>query len=133
MLHAANRYRHVVDHAEAFAVIGESVVESATNVDAHSIRQSMLRSQNRPSRGQPEGSNQFGRKGNFELHLLTGTERAGLELPNVLRSVDQEDVCVSSRLRVEEVCRHQQPRSPADGHECDGISRRERHAAPMGR
>jgi hypothetical protein len=36
-LHAANRNRHVVNHAEAFAVIGKGVVKSAADVYRNAI------------------------------------------------------------------------------------------------
>ena len=37
-LQTTDRDRHVVDHAEALAVIGMSVMESAADADADSVR-----------------------------------------------------------------------------------------------
>ncbi len=67
-LHAANRHRHVVDHAKTFAVIGESMMEAASDVEGNAIFQGVLGRQNRTARSQPEGAHQFRRVGN--LHLL---------------------------------------------------------------
>src|SRR5439155_24079323 len=53
-LHAADGDRHVVNHAEALAMVGEGVVESAADVEGDSILQRILSSQDGPARRQPE-------------------------------------------------------------------------------
>ena len=67
-LQAADRYRHIMDHAKALAVIGESMVEAAADVEGHAIPESMLGGENRSARRQPESPHQFRRVGN--LHFL---------------------------------------------------------------
>src|SRR5258706_575537 len=54
-LHAPNGDGHIVDHAKAFAVVCEGVVEPAPDVEGHAISQSVLGRQNRTARRQPEG------------------------------------------------------------------------------
>ena len=44
-LHAADGHGHVVNHAEAFAVVGKGVMKSAADVDGDAIFQSTVGSQ----------------------------------------------------------------------------------------
>ena len=43
-LQTPNGYGYIVNHAEAFAVIGESMMESATDVDGDTVGQGLLSS-----------------------------------------------------------------------------------------
>ena len=104
-LHAADRHRHVMNHAKAFAVIGESVVEAAADVEGHAILEGMLGGQNRTARSQPESMHQLRRVGNLHLLLFAGGKRSGFQLLHVLRSVDQQNVLVRCGLRSYEVGR----------------------------
>jgi hypothetical protein len=107
-LHAADRHRDVMDHAKAFAVIRESMVETAADIKRHAISEGVVRRQNRTARRQPESLHQLQRVGNLHFLLFAGGKRSGLEFLNVLRSVDQQDVLVRCGLRSYEVgaCGH---------------------------
>ena len=101
----ADGHRHVVDHAKSFTMIGEGMVEATANVDGNAIFKSVLGGQNRTTCGQPEGSHQLRRVGNFHLLLFARRERSGFEFLHILRSVDEQDVLVRCRLRSHEVGR----------------------------
>src|SRR5215469_4465679 len=102
-LHAADGNRDVVNHAEALAVIGESMVKSPSDIDGHAILPSVLRRKNRTSRCQPERANQFRREGNLELEFLPRGQRSGLQFIHVRRRVHQQNVLIGCRLGSEKV------------------------------
>ena len=104
-LHASDGDGHVVNHAEALAVIGERVMESSANADCHTVAESIIGGQNGAARGQPEGLYQGGRKGDFEFHLLAWSERAGLQFLDILRSVDEQDILIGCRMRSDKIGR----------------------------
>ena len=104
-LHAADGDRNVVNHAEALAMVRESVVEAAANIDSDAVFESMVRRQNRSARRQPERLHQLRRVGDLHLHFFARGERACLQLLHVLRLVDQQNVLIGSRLRGEEIRR----------------------------
>src|SRR3954468_24174051 len=104
-LHAANGDRDVVNHAKAFAVIRKGVVKSAADVDRDSIVQCILRSKNRTAGSEPESLHQFRRERNFKLKFFTGGESSSLQLLDILRRMDQQDVLIGSWLRCNEVFR----------------------------
>src|ERR1700733_2094613 len=87
-LHAADCYRHIVDHAKAFSVIGEGVVKAASDVEADAIPKRVFCSKNRTASGHPECSDQLRGVGNLHLHFFAWRERSGLQLVDVLRSMN---------------------------------------------
>jgi hypothetical protein len=102
-LHATNRNRDVVDHAESFAVVGEGVVKSASNADRDLIRQCLARGEDRSASRQPERVDQVARIGNLHLHFFARAERAGGQLVDVFGLVDEKNVLISGWPRFEEV------------------------------
>ncbi len=102
-LHATDGNGNIVNHAESLAMVRKRMVEAAANVNGDAIGQGLARGQNRSASRQPERLYEFGGKRNFELHLFLRAERAGLQLANILRDVDQQDVLIRSWLRREEV------------------------------
>jgi len=110
LLQAADGHGHVVDHAEALAVVGEGVVEAAAQVEGHAVSQRVLGRQDGAARGQPEGAHQLRRVRDLEQQFLLIGERAGLELADVVGGVHQQDVVVRGRLRLQEVLRRGQAR-----------------------
>ena len=102
-LHTTDGDGNIVDHAESLAMVGKSMMEAAANVNGDAIGQSLARGQNRSACRQPECLDEFGGKRNFELHLFLRAESAGLQLANILRGVDQQDVLIGGWLRWEEV------------------------------
>ena len=66
-LHASNGHCHVMNHAEPFAVVGECVMESSTDVDGDAVVESVIGCQNRSPRSKPEGPNQLRRVGYLEF------------------------------------------------------------------
>ena len=60
-LHATDGDRYVVDHAEALAVIGERMMESAADADRNAIVERMISGQHGAARSQPEGLTNSGR------------------------------------------------------------------------
>src|SRR5580700_12059026 len=91
-LHATDGDGHVVDHAEAFAVTGERVMESSANADGYAVVEGTIGGQNRAAGGQPEGAHQLRRVRDFQLHFFSRAERARLQFVNVLRRVYEEHV-----------------------------------------
>jgi hypothetical protein len=53
-LHAADGDGDIVDHAEAFAVIGERVMESSADADRHAVVERVIGGQHRAAGGEPE-------------------------------------------------------------------------------
>ena len=103
MLHAPDGHGHIVDHAEAFAVVGERVVEAAADADGNGVHESLAGSENGPSSGQPESLHQFGRVGYLELLLLASGEGASFQLVNVVKFVNEKNVLVLGGFGREEV------------------------------
>jgi len=60
-LHATDGNRNIVDHAEAFAVIGKRVMESSSDADGHAVDEGMIGGQHRSASGEPEGAYQLRR------------------------------------------------------------------------
>src|SRR5580692_958746 len=69
-LHTSNGDGHIMDHAEAFAVVGKRVMKSSADVDGDSVMQCILCRKNRSACRQPEGGDKLGGKRDFEFHLL---------------------------------------------------------------
>jgi len=103
VLHRPNRHSHIVDHAEAFAVVGKRVVKSAANADAHAVGEALPRRQDRSPGRQPERFRQVARVRNLHLHFFARAERAGLQLLHVLGSVHQPDFLIGRGLGFKEV------------------------------
>ena len=93
-LHAANGDGHVVDHAEAFAVVGEGMMKSAADIEGNSIVERIIGGKDGTSGGEPEGAHQFGRVGNFKEEFLPRGKGAGLKFLHVLRSMDKQHVLI---------------------------------------
>src|SRR6202044_817416 len=74
-LHTSNGDGHIMDHAEAFAVVGKRVMKSSANIDGHSVAQCILCGKNRSTRSQPESRDEFSGKRDFEFHLLPRAQR----------------------------------------------------------
>jgi hypothetical protein len=102
-LHATDGNRNIVDHAEAFAVIGKRVMESSSDADGHAVDEGMIGGQHRSASGEPEGAYQLRRVRDFELQLFARAERARPQLLNVARGVHQKYVFVGGRPRGDEV------------------------------
>src|SRR5689334_24061323 len=49
-LHAANRNRDIVNHAEAFAVIGEGMVKTSGNIESNPVVERVIGSKDRSAR-----------------------------------------------------------------------------------
>src|SRR5207248_11284378 len=69
-LHAANRDRDIMDHAEAFTVVREGMMKSAADVECHTVPQRQLSRPNRSSGRQPERIHQFRRIWKLHLHFF---------------------------------------------------------------
>ena len=54
-LHAADGDRHIVDHAESLAMVGEGMVESSANADADFVGQGLARREDGSPGREPEG------------------------------------------------------------------------------
>src|ERR1017187_8105863 len=93
-LHAADGNRHIVDHAEAFAVIRERVMESSAKADRDAVVEGMPGRQNGAARIEPEGAHQRRRVRDFEFQLFASAERTRLQFLDVLRSVHKQHVLV---------------------------------------
>ena len=102
-LHAADRYGDVVDHAEALAVVGEGVVESAADAYAHFVYEAMARGEDRSTGSQPEGVHQLRRERNLQLLRFTRTKRSSLQFLHILWRMDQQNVEVGRGLGFEKV------------------------------
>ena len=87
-LHAADGDGHIVNHAEAFAVVGKGVVEAAADVKGYSITQGVLGGEDRSPGGEPEGAHQFLGVRDFHLRLFLPRQSSGYQLVNVRGSVD---------------------------------------------
>src|SRR5215831_8638857 len=70
LVHALDGHSNVVNHTEAFPMIGKYVMKPATDVQGEAIAQSQAGRQNRAAGGQPEGFYQLRRVGNFHLQLF---------------------------------------------------------------
>ena len=99
LLHDPNGNGDVVDHAEALAVIGKGVVKATADVDAYTVLQRPLRSQDGPSGVQHEGVDHLWRVGNFHLQLFARAQAAFHQLVDVMRGVDQGNVAIRSLVR----------------------------------
>src|SRR5437588_7589855 len=97
-LHAPNGDRDVMDHAEAFAVVGMSMMKSATDIEGDTISQSTLCGQDGAARSQPKGRDQLLGIGQLQKRYLAGAKRSGKQLVNIILSVDQADVVIRGRL-----------------------------------
>ena len=128
-LHAADGDGHVVDHAEAFAVIGERVMKSSADADGHAVVEGLVGGQHGTARRQPEGAHQLRRVRHFELQLFERAERARLQFLDVLRSVHEQHVLIGSRTRSDKIGRLGNSGWRAAGHECACIFRREKHGS----
>ena len=102
-LHPTNRDGDIVDETEAFSVIGESVVESATDMDADSVVKGVVGGENGASGHQPKGFRKLGTEGDFEFELFASGEQAFADLLEVQGCVDEENVFVTGRLRCYEI------------------------------
>ena len=102
-LEAADGNGDVVDHAEAFAVAGEGVMEAAANVGGKAVGQCALGGKDGAASGEPEGFDGFLGVRDFQAHLLGGRKCAGLELADPFLCVDAEDVGIGGGLRGEKV------------------------------
>ena len=80
-------------------------MKAAADADAHFVGQALPRRQDRSSRRQPEGLDQFRRKRNFQFHFLARAERAGLQLLHVLGLVYEQNVLIGGGLRLEKIRR----------------------------
>ena len=94
VLEAADGDGDVVDDAEAFAVVGEGVMEAAADVGRRAGGEGALPCFDRAARGEPDGFDEFFRVRNFHAEDFVGSEGAGLEFADVGGGVDAEDVFV---------------------------------------
>jgi hypothetical protein len=84
-------------------VVGEGVVETASNVDADAVTESVFGSEDRSAGHQPERLGKLGTVGNLQLELLARGEKTFAKFLNVERCVDEEHIFVSRRLWSDEV------------------------------
>ena len=105
MLQRANRGRYIVDGAEAFAVIGESMMESTAQVDANAIAQCFARGQNGAAAGQPETLHHLLGVWNFEPQDLFMTQGARFQPLHPTRVVHAQHILVRYRLRLQKIQR----------------------------
>ena len=103
LLHGANGDGKIVDHAEAFAVIGKGVMKSAADVDANTVFQRAFGRQNRAAGVQQEGIHHLRRIWNLHLQLFARAQAAFHQLVHIKRRMDQQDVGFGGRLRSDEV------------------------------
>ena len=75
-LEVANRHSHVVDRAEAFAVVRASVVKAAADIGRPAVCQRSLPRQNRTARRQPHRLHQFLRIRNLQTQSFAIAQRA---------------------------------------------------------
>src|SRR5437879_2188162 len=90
-LHAANCHRHVMNHAESFAMVWKCVMKSSADVDCHPVFQCLLCGQNGAARSEPKRVHQLGRVRNLKLQLLMRGQGSGLELVHILWRVDEQN------------------------------------------
>jgi hypothetical protein len=94
LLQAANGDGKIIQNAETFAVVRVGVVKSTAHIDGRSILKRQTPGQNRPTRGKPDCSDQFGRIGDLQAQHLKVGEFASLELAQVFAVVNQRNVVV---------------------------------------
>jgi hypothetical protein len=97
-LQAANGDGDVVDDAEAFAVIGKSVVKAAAEVRSGSGGEGALSCFDGAAGGEPDGFDEFFGVRDFHAEDFVWSEGAGFEFADVGGSVDAEDVVVGGGL-----------------------------------
>lgn len=102
-LHGSYGDGDVINHAEALAVIRESVVKATSNVDAYTILQRSFCRQDGPSRVQHKGVNNLWRVGNFHLQLFSSAEATLHQLVDVMRGVHQGDIGFTRRFGDDEI------------------------------
>jgi hypothetical protein len=95
----------IVQEAEAFAMVGESVVKSASDVNADLVAESAVGGENGATRHQPKRFGEFGTVGNLQLEFFACREQTLAQFFYVEGSVNEENVFVTSRLRSDEVRR----------------------------
>src|SRR5437868_2776874 len=103
LLHFADGDSDVMNHAKALAVIRISVVESAADVEADSIGECALRSQDGSARGKPEGPDQLRRIWQFHLHLFMRAQSSMRQALDVSAAVYQANIIVRGRSRLDKV------------------------------
>jgi len=96
---------HVVNHAEAFAMIRKSVMKAAANADGNPVSQGLPRRQDRSPGRQPKRVDKLPRVRDFHFHLLARAECAGLQLVHVLRFVNQQNVLISGWFGFQKILR----------------------------
>ena len=102
-LHPPNRDRHIVDHAKPLSMIRKGMMKSAANIRGPSIRKRTPRRQNRPARRQPASVHQLLRIRNLQHHDFGVRKRPRLQLANIIRSVNTQNVFILRRRRRQEI------------------------------
>ena len=102
-MQSPDRNGDVVDHAEAFAVAGECVVESAADVESETVLQGAARRENRSARREPEASHRSLGVRNFQSHALASAQRVVLEFVDPFASVHAQDVFIGGGFGSENV------------------------------
>ncbi len=108
-LQAADGHRDVVDGAKALAMIGERVMEPATEVEADPVGERQPRRQQAASGGQPEGLHHAPRVRNLQPYDLLEAQRAGFQPAYPPGLVHQQHVFIPRRLGLDEVFRFHHP------------------------
>ena len=109
MVHALDGHRHIVNHAEALAMVRMRVMKSAADIAGYAIAQRQIGGKNRSPGRQPERLHQLRRVRHLHLQFFLRGERSGLELLHVFARVHQQDVFIQRRLGCDEVLRLRQP------------------------
>jgi hypothetical protein len=93
-LKAADGDRNVVEHAESLAVIGEGVVEAASNVEAAVVAQRLAGGQNRSACYMKKSIDKFFAIRNFQLEFLARTQGSALQLVDPELGVNEQQVAI---------------------------------------
>jgi hypothetical protein len=102
-LHTADGNRYIVDQAETFSVIGKSMVEAASNVDATVISQRLTGGDNRSPGHVPESLYKFFAVGDFQLQFLARAQGSLLQFVNPEPGVDEKEICFLAGLCRQEI------------------------------
>ncbi len=102
-LHDADGDGDVVDHAEAFAMVGKGMVESAAEAEADAVLQRAASGQDGAAGVEPESVHQFVGEGDLHRQLFARGQGTGAELVDVVVAVGEKHFVVFRRLWSNEV------------------------------
>ncbi len=98
-----HRHGHVVQDAEPLPVIGKGVMEPASDMDRQAILQSFRGREGRPAHGEEGEPDEGLRVGELQRLDFCRGKRSRLQLPEILGSVNAEDIIFRRGFRLQEI------------------------------